>query len=76
MIVKKLYEGICDFPIRGAKFVVEDNIGDPLPIHIHLGDVRGVYENGPIREGESRTVFHQNLPQNAEINQGYCFNFS
>ena len=62
MIVKKLYEGVCDFPIRGAKFVVEDNIGDPLPIHVHLGDVRGVYNNGPMRPGEGKAPFHGSLP--------------
>ena len=37
MILKKLVEVDIDFPTEGSKFVIEDNIGDPYPIHIHFG---------------------------------------
>jgi len=37
IITKKLYEGKIDFPEKDSLIVIEDNIGDDLPIHIHLG---------------------------------------
>jgi len=37
MILKKLAEGEIDFPTKGSKFVIEDNVGDLHPIHIHFG---------------------------------------
>ena len=65
IIAKEVYEGICDFPIKGCKFVIEDNIGDKYPIHIHLGDIRGVYDNGTL-PNDLRTQhacpFYRNLP--------------
>jgi hypothetical protein len=35
-IVKKLHEGRIDWPMRGSRMVIEDNIGDDEPIHIHI----------------------------------------
>ena len=37
LITKKLYEGDIDFPEVNSKLIIEDNVGDDLPIHIHLG---------------------------------------
>jgi hypothetical protein len=37
IITKKLYEGKIDFPEKDSLIIIEDNIGDDLPIHIHLG---------------------------------------
>ena len=37
MILKKLAEGRIDFPTKDCQFVIEDNIGDRYPIHIHIG---------------------------------------
>ena len=37
LIARKLYEGNIDFPEIGSKIIIEDNVGDDLPIHIHLG---------------------------------------
>ena len=65
IIAKEVYEGTCDFPIKGCNFVIEDNIGDLYPIHIHMGDIRPVYDNGKppadlvLREA---CPFYRNLP--------------
>ena len=37
LITKKIYEGLIDFPEKDSKIIIENNIGDDLPIHIHLG---------------------------------------
>lgn len=37
MIVKKLYESGINFPAECAKILIEDNVGDKYPIHIHFG---------------------------------------
>ena len=37
MVVHPLYWGDINFPATGAKIHVEDNVGDELPIHVHLG---------------------------------------
>jgi hypothetical protein len=37
MIIKKLAEGSINFPTKGSTYVIEDNIGDINPIHIHFG---------------------------------------
>ena len=65
LFMKVLHRGVCDFPIRGAKFVIEDNIGDKYPIHIHMGDVTGIYNNGnqPADMGiRGSCPFYNNLP--------------
>ena len=65
IIAKEVYEGVCDFPIKGCKFVIEDNIGDRFPIHIHMGDIRGIYDNGNIPKDlilREPCPFYRNLP--------------
>lgn len=37
IIAVTLAEGEIDFPAKGCRFVVEENIGDKYPIHIHFG---------------------------------------
>ena len=37
IITRKLYEGFIDFPEKDSKIVIEDNVGEELAIHIHLG---------------------------------------
>ena len=53
------HKGVLDFPIKGAKFLIEDNIGDRFPIHVHLGETQGIYDNG---KGSSSNVFNHGLP--------------
>ena len=65
IIAKEVYEGDCDFPIKGCKYVIEDNIGDKYPIHIHMGDIRGIYDNGkapPDLKIREACPFYRNLP--------------
>lgn len=40
LIVNVLHKGTIDFPTPGCQYIVEDNIGDKYPIHIHFGDKR------------------------------------
>ena len=65
MIVKDLYRGTCDFPIKGCKYIIEDNIGDLYPIHIHMGDISPVYSNGeapPDLTSKEACPFYKDLP--------------
>ncbi len=41
MVVHPLYWGNFDFPASGGKIHIEDNLGDDLPIHIHMGNQAG-----------------------------------
>lgn len=41
MVVHALYWGSIDFPATGAKIHIEDNVGDALPIHVHMGEQSG-----------------------------------
>lgn len=38
IIIHNIAEGKTDFPYPGADFVIEDNVGDDFPVHIHFGD--------------------------------------
>ena len=37
MITRKLYEGKIDYPEINSKIVIEDNVGEELAIHVHMG---------------------------------------
>jgi len=37
MVVHALYWGNINFPATDAKIHIEDNVGDDLPIHVHMG---------------------------------------
>jgi hypothetical protein len=41
MIVKKLYESSINFPADSGKILIEDNVGDKFPIHVHFGYQKG-----------------------------------
>lgn len=41
LVVHEDYKGVIDFPVKGSWFVIEDNVGDEFPIHIHFGGGEG-----------------------------------
>jgi len=37
IINRKIYEGTINYPENDSKIIIEDNVGEDLAIHIHLG---------------------------------------